>query len=238
MAHETLALLQHVPNCDRCGSAGSCCPSTPVHTRQIILRIIFRQLDNAIAQSVWYKTNRSLKAQTVAYTIAECAQAFRDQGNQIDLLRIWKDQEVPAPFLNWLMEQANTIHEILNSPPGSVKNPAEFCRREFCWTLYVRGKVVVSAPVIREYGVSLDMFSEEQLVGRRDARRNDKLDFEITLAKLVPRAREIRSMAEAKRLISANNTRALDKLESGRLSFTKTDKNALKNLLERLGIET
>ncbi len=90
---------------------------------------------------------------------------------------------------------------------------------------------------VLDYGVPLDTFAEEQVSGRRDARRDNELDFEIALAKLVPRAREIRVMAEEKRLISTNNTRALEKLESGRLSFTKTEKNALKNLLERLGIE-
>ena len=93
-------------------------------------------------------------------------------------------------------------------------------------------------PDMLEYGVPLDTFAEEQVSGRRDARRDNELDFEIALAKLVPRAREIRGMAESKRLISTNNTRALEKLESGRLSFTKTEKNSLKNLLERLGIET
>jgi len=200
--------------------------------------IIFRQLDKAIAQSEWYKNDKGLKAQALTYTIAACAQVFRDKGYQIDLLRIWKEQEVPPLLLNWMLCQANTVHKILNSPPGIVKNPAEFSKKEFCWTLHVRGKVAEPPPVVLEYGVPLDTFVEEQVSGRKDARRDNDLDFEITLAKLVPRAREIRSKAELKRLISTNNTRALEKLESGRLSFTKTEKNALKNLLERLGIET
>ena len=199
--------------------------------------IIFRQLDKAIAQSEWYKNDKGLKAQALTYTIAACAQAFRDKGYQIDLLKIWKEQEVPPLLLHWLLYQANTVHKILNSPPGIVKNPAEFSKKEFCWTLHVRGKVAEPTPAVLEYGVPLDTFAEEQVSGRRDARRDNELDFEITLAKLVPRAREIRGMAEAKRLISTNNTRALEKLESGRLSFTKTEKNALKNLLDRLGIE-
>ncbi len=199
--------------------------------------IIFKQLDKAIALSDWYKNDKGLKAQTLTYSIAACAQAFRDLGYQIDLLRIWKEQEVPAALLSWLLTQANVVHKILNTPPGIVKNPAEFSKKEFCWTLHVRGKVASPNAPLLEFGVLLDTFAEEQVVGRRDARRDNTLDFEITLAKLVPRAREIRSMAEAKYLISTNNTRALEKLESGRLSFTKTEKNSLKNLLERLGID-
>ena len=199
--------------------------------------IIFRQLDKEIAASDWYKNDKGLKAQALTYTIAACAQAFRDKGYQIDLLRIWKEQDVPTFLMHWMLNQANTVHKILNAPPGIVKNPAEFSKKDFCWTSHVRGQVAEPTLAILEYGVPLDTFTEEQVGGRRDARRDNELDFEIRLAKLVPQAREIRGKAEAKRLISANNTRALEKLESGRLSFTKTDKNALKTLFERLGIE-
>lgn len=199
--------------------------------------IIFRQLDKAIAQSEWYKNDKGLKAQALTYTIAACAQAFRNLGYQIDLLRIWREQDVPAPLLKWLLEQANTVHKILNAPPGIVKNPAEFSKKEFCWTIHVIGKVESPSPSLLEYGVELEVFIEEQAAGRKDQRRDKELDFEITLAKLVPRAKEIKSMAETKRLISTNNARAIEKLESGRLNFTKSEKNSLKYLLERLDIE-
>ena len=199
--------------------------------------ILFRQLDKAIAQSEWYKNDKGLKAQTLTYTIAACAQSFRDQGHQIDLLRIWKEQEVPLTLLSWALDQASIVHKILNSPPGTVKNPAEFCKKEFCWSLHVRGRIAVPTNDILEFGVPLDIFAEEQINGRKSARRDGDIDFEIILAKLVPRAREIRSMAEERRLISTNNTRALEKLESGRLSFTKSEKNSMKNLFDRLGID-
>jgi hypothetical protein len=89
-----------------------------------------------------------------------------------------------------------------------------------------------------EFGVKLEAFIEEKAAGRKDQRRDNELDFEITLAKLVPRAKEIKRMADAKRLISTNNARALEKLESGKLNFTKSEKNSLKYLLDRLDIET
>lgn len=199
--------------------------------------IIFRQLDKAIAQSEWYKNEKGLKAQALTYTIAACAQAFRDLGYQIDLLRIWREQEVHPLLLQWFLDQANTVHKILNTPPGTVKNPAEFSKKEFCWTMHVRGKVKTPNSSLLEYGLQLSEFTEEQVAGKRDDRRDHELDFEIALARLVPRAKEIRGMAEAKRLISTNNTRALEKLESGRLTFTKSEKNSLKYLLDRLDIK-
>lgn len=199
--------------------------------------IIFRRLDKEIAQSEWYKNDKGLKAQALTYTIAACAQSFRDLGYQIDLMRIWRDQDVPQQLLSWMLEQAQCVHRILNNPPGNVKNPAEFAKKEFCWSIHVKGQISSPTKSILDYGVPLANFKDEQAGGKRDSRKNSDLDFEISLAKLVPKAHEIRALAQSKRLISTNNSRAIDKLESGRLNFTKTEKNSLRNLLERLEIE-
>ena len=199
--------------------------------------IIFRRLDREVALSDWYKVDKGLKAQTVAYSVAACAQAFRDLGQQIDLLRIWRDQDVPAVLLDWMIAQAQVVHKILNNPPGTVKNPTEFCKKEFCWTLHVRGKISNPDRKVLDYGVALTEFSDEQARGKRDAKRDSDLDLDIALAKLVPRTPEIRRLAESRHLISENNRRALSKLEAGRFNLTKTEKNSLKNLLERLDIE-
>jgi hypothetical protein len=200
--------------------------------------ILFRRLDKEITQSDWYKANKGLKAQTVAYTISACAHAFREAGQQIDLLRIWRDQDIPPLLLEWLIEQAAKVHNILNNPPGIVKNPTEFCKKEFCWTLHVREKIALPNRTVLDYGIALSEYSSEQASGKREARRDGELEFEIALARLVPRAPEIRRLAESKQLISANNTRALSKLETGRLNFSKTEKNSLKTLLERLELDS
>ena len=199
--------------------------------------ILFRRLDKEIALSDWYKNEKGLKAQAVTYSIAACAHAFREAGQQIDLLRIWREQDVPQVLLDWIVDQAKVVHKILNTPPGEVKNPAEFCKKEFCWNLHVRGKITSPDRKILDYGVALQDYSDEQSRGKRDARRDNELNFEIALAKLVPRAGELRKLAEAKFLISANNTRALSKLESGKLNFTKTEINSLKTLFERIDIK-
>jgi hypothetical protein len=199
--------------------------------------ILFRRLDKEIAQSDWYRNDKGLKAQTVAYTISACAHAFREAGQQIDLLRIWRDQDVSPVLMDWMLIQAQSVHKILNNPPGAVKNPTEFCKKEFCWTLHVKGKIARPDRKILDYGVALTDFSEEHSRSKRDARRDGELDFEIALAKMVPRASEIRHLAEAKKLISENNSRALSKLEAGRMTFTKSEKNSLKTLFDRLSIE-
>ncbi len=199
--------------------------------------IIFRRLDQEVSLSDWYKTNRGLKAETVAYTIAACAHAFRESGQQIDLIRIWREQEVSKVLLNWMLDQALVVHRILTTPPGIVKNPREFCKKEFCWTLHVKGKINQPDRKILDYGVAITEFNEEHSRGKRDARRDGELDFEIGLSRMVPKASEIRQLAEEKKLISENNSRALSKLEAGRMTFTKSEKNSLKTLFDRLDIK-
>lgn len=205
--------------------------------RAVAKGILFRTLDKKIAQSEWYKANKALKAQTVTYTIAACANAFRGAGLQIDLLRIWRDQDVPNKLMEWMLEQASGIHKILTNPPGNVRNPSEFCKREFCWILHVKDTVKNPEGKLTEFGVPIVEYNQEMSLGEKDEKRNREIDFEIAVAKLVPRATEIQRMAETRNLISPNNSRALYKLETGRLNFNKAEKNALKSLFERLEIE-
>jgi hypothetical protein len=199
--------------------------------------MLFRALDKGIARSEWYRENRGLKAQTVAYTLAACANAFRNAILQIDLLRIWRDQDVPAFLLEWMLAQAKEIHIILNDPPGNVKNPSEFCKKEFCWTLHVKDVVRNPEKNLIEYGIPLIEYNQENYQGKKERKRDQMLEFEVSVANLISRATEIKRMAESNKLISPKNTRALYKLETGNLNFTKAEKNSLKSLFERLEIE-
>ncbi len=197
--------------------------------------ILFRRLDKEIAKSDWYKNKKGLKAQTITYTISACAQAFRDVGQDIDLLKIWKEQDVPVRLLDWMLKQASIVHKILINPPDTDTDNAEFCKKDYCWFKFVKGKVEVPASSILEYGIPLaDSMSEKEHIGSI----NSESDFDSKLSALSSKAHVIRSMAEAKKLISPKNNIALKKLESGDLSFTKQDKNSLKTLLMRLEIES
>jgi hypothetical protein len=199
--------------------------------------MIFRSLDKEIARSDWYRSAKGLKAQTVAYTLAAVAQAFRVGDMQMDLMRIWREQAVPVALMDWMLDWARRIHSVLNLPPGAVKNPSEFAKKEFCWTLHILPKVDQPPAKMFDYGVSLDEFSQDLGQGRKAERKNRDLDFDIALAKLIPRAAEVRQLSQDRQLLSENNSRALDKLQAGRLNLSKTEKNSVKALLDRLEID-
>jgi hypothetical protein len=199
--------------------------------------IIFRSLDREIARSDWYKAAKGLKAQTVAYTVAATAQAFRNSEMQIDLMRVWHEQALPEVLKDWMLDWAEKIHEVLNAPPGMVKNPSEFAKKEFCWTLHVLPLITPPPDNLVDYGVSLRDFGEEVGRGRKEEKKSRDLDFDIAIAGLVPKATELKQLATSKQLLSDNNSRALDKLLAGRITLTRAEKNSLKSLLERLEID-
>jgi len=199
--------------------------------------IAFRTLDKKIASSEWYKSAKGLKAQTVAYTLAAAAHCFRMAGMQMDLMQIWREQAVPSGLMEWMLGWAQRIHKVLNAPPGAVKNPSEFAKKEFCWTQHVLPILEKPAAALTSaYGLSLQDFSQEAVQGRREERRNRELDFDVVIANLVPRAVEVRQLAQKRQLLSENNSRALDKLQAGRLTLSRAEKNSLKMLLERIEI--
>jgi hypothetical protein len=196
--------------------------------------IIFRRLDKEIAKSDWYKNDKGLKAQTITYAIAACVQSFRDSGHEIDLLKIWKEQDIPPKLLDWLLIQASIVHKILINPPSTDKDAAEFCKKDYCWFEHVRGKVSEPSLAALDYGILL---SASAIDVKNTENNVEILGLDSKLSALIPRAHEIRTMAQNKGLISPKNNVALQKLESGQLSFTKQDKNSLKTLLLRLGIQ-
>lgn len=199
--------------------------------------ITFRALDKAIAASDWYKAAKGMKAQTVAYTISAAAHMFRKAASEMDLQRVWRDQEVPPALMAWMLSQAQRVHQILNSPPGIVKNPGEFAKKEFCWTQHVLPALGELPPELRTFGISKKEFGDEASRGRRDEKRNRELDFEIALASFVSKAAELRLLAVKKNLLSDANARALEKLQAGRLTFSKAEKNSLRTLFGRMDIE-
>ena len=96
--------------------------------------------------------------------------------------------------------------------------------------------IEAAPPTMSEYGVSLEDFAQDMGGGRRDERRDRVLDFDIALVALMPKCADIRQHAQARQLLSESSSRALDKLQMGRLTLTRAEKNAFKTLVDRLEI--
>ena len=115
--------------------------------------ILFRRLDTEIARSDWYKSDRGFKSQIVTYTIATLSEFFAQRDMVTNTKTIWADQDVHPQLLNFLVEFASAVGNVIKKPPAerSVRNPGEFSKAAYCWNLYV-------APLAEEMDDFLERF--------------------------------------------------------------------------------
>ena len=197
--------------------------------------IVFRWTDRMIGSSGWYRSDRGYKAQIVTYTVAWVVdQVRRERNSEIDLRQVWARQTVPESLAQALSDAAPLVADIIKEAPESVRNIAEYAKRQACWTA-VQNEMHMGLPT--DIGSCLIDQGEKKQI-RKDDRSVKKIDNEIELdvllLKLAPRMNEIREAADRNSLLSPTGDRAMNKLSSGRLNLTSSEKKVMRELLVKL----
>jgi len=96
--------------------------------------LLFRWTDKHIASSDWYKEDRGYKSQIITYTLSTIQMIIKSKKMQIDFRLIWNSQTVPKKLMDVISELAPLVGEFIKQPPPEVRNIAEYCKREYCWT--------------------------------------------------------------------------------------------------------
>lgn len=203
--------------------------------RAVAVTILFRFVDEMISRADWYREDRGYKANYVTYTIAWLLNYLRhEHGSELNLNRIWADQEVPVDLQRALAVVAPQIAaEIRNTPP-SMKNVSEYAKDPSCWLQVAKTNVVLNEDGVLSYCVSIAEAQEIERDAVRKVRTDSELGFETTLIRLIPRVPAIRDFARTKRLLSPQADKALAQLGTRAFSLSKSDRNALKNLFQRI----
>lgn len=186
--------------------------------------IIFRALDNAIGKTDWYRDKKALKAQNITYTIAQSVHQIQAAGYGLNLPKIWELQVVPSKLLAWFLQVAEGVHQIINTPPSETSNPAEFCKKEFCWTKYIKDNVTVPLDSINEYLISFDLVSKSPL------KLNPQKEVTSDSIDPIKWGLYLYQIAKNKRWLSPKNERALKSLMKGIMPKNTRETNALKHL--------
>lgn len=188
--------------------------------------IIFRALDNAIGKTDWYRDKKAFKAQNITYTIAQSVHQIEASGYRLNLPRIWEEQRVPSKLLTWFLGVAEGVHPIINNPPSgtsNTSNPAEFCKKDFCWTEYVKDNVTVPLDSIYEY-----------LVSKSPLKLNPQKEVTSDSRDLKKWGLYLYQIAKNKGWLSPKNDRALKALIDGYMPKNTSEINALNYLLEMM----
>lgn len=140
--------------------------------RAVAKAVLFRAVEGIVSRAPWY--TGGLRANTVTYAIAKVVHDARSRGLEIDLRRVWDDQEAGESLRSALDAAAERCHAILLAPPSNASNPTEWAKKQACW------KAVSEAAVVYPSGLDGGFVSASDARGEaRDDRRDHK---ELTAA--------------------------------------------------------
>lgn len=104
-----------------------------LHYKHAIAKaIIFKEVEKLVSTQAWYQGG--YRANIVAYTISKLAHDIEGVGSELDFGKIWRLQGLTANLVGALEIGAKTVHDVIVSPPQSVRNVTEWAKQELCWT--------------------------------------------------------------------------------------------------------
>jgi hypothetical protein len=196
--------------------------------------IIFRNLDGLVGRSDWYKEDRAYKAQTVTYTIAWLAQHLLDRhGVEINLQLVWNDQRVPDELEEALLDLARQVASTLRDAPSSVKNIGEYTKQKICWDT-VRQTSYSLIGDLDAVTIAQQDARDTQKEARKLHRADQEIELDVMILKLPPSVGIVSEFARTRRLLSPKSNAALSKIAKNKIALSASEKNALKNLFQRM----
>lgn len=94
--------------------------------------IIFKQTERLVSNSDWYKEIKAYRANIVAYSISVLSNIAKAKKLEIDLNKIWNDQDVYKELSEQLAITSKEVYEFLTGK-REVQNVTEWAKREKCW---------------------------------------------------------------------------------------------------------
>jgi hypothetical protein len=92
--------------------------------------IMFRFLDRALMKQAWYG---GYKANIIAYSIAKFSELITVTGKRLDLLLIWKRQQLTEITQKHLLGIARVVNDCIQDTPEGITNVTEWCKKIQCW---------------------------------------------------------------------------------------------------------
>ena len=81
-------------------------------------------------KQTWYG---GYKANIIAYSIAKFSELITVTGKQLDLLLIWKRQQLTDVTQKHLLGIAKVVNDCIQDTPDGVTNVTEWCKKTQCW---------------------------------------------------------------------------------------------------------
>lgn len=139
----------------------------------VALIIIFQYLEKAISVQSWYQGG--YRANVIYYTVALFHLLVKKQyhNSDLNLMLIWKKQDVPNLIKDKLLEIAKKVLENITSPSRHIANVTQWCKKVECWTSVKEISCDISG--LDDYLISM----EDEKIENQNARKEQKEVNEI-----------------------------------------------------------
>lgn len=203
--------------------------------RQAISKaIVFRWLDKHVGSAEWYKADRGYKANFVTYTISWLVNYLaQKKSSTIDFDLIWKAQTVPDELQLCLEKLAPQIATCIKSPPTGVSNISEYAKSQTCWN-QVKALQPKLTSNLRSFILGEAEQTKNTTLTNAQTNSDKNIELEELLSNNLARLPGICKVAEEKRLLSPLSNKALRNSLTGDIKLTKSERNSLTHLFERL----
>lgn len=103
--------------------------------RVVALAIIYKQTDEIIKQTDWYKLKHSYKANVVAYTMSVIFYFIHTykKNYELDFIRIWNNQGIYEELAEQISVLCTEVYYFITRDDRLTENVTEWCKKEICW---------------------------------------------------------------------------------------------------------
>jgi len=140
--------------------------------------IVFRATERIVDGQSWYRGG--YRANIVAHAIAKTAHDIAEMDRAVDFQDIWRRQ-APSPALTEAFTGvAESVHDVLTSPPPGISNVTEWAKKQACWQRVSEVDIAWPGPFLDEL-VSADDRRDAARGARREQRVLNSVEMQIAV---------------------------------------------------------
>lgn len=145
--------------------------------------IVFKATERLVTDQHWYQGG--YRANIVAYAVAKMARDAREGGRAVDFQDIWRRQGLPPAMGPALIIVAESVHEVLVSPPPSISNVTEWAKKQACWNRVSELCIAWPRPFLSGL-ITIDDRREAARSARREQRQLNSVEAQIAVVNAGP----------------------------------------------------
>ena len=150
--------------------------------RVVALAIIYKNTDEIVKITDWYKEKHSYKANVVAYSMSVLFTYIRKtmKDYEIDYIRIWNSQGIYDELKNQMYVLCNEVYAFITRDDRLTENVTEWCKKEICWERAQKEEWTIQPPFLKTLVEKEELKDEDH-----EAKEQQKREGEIDVLKYI-----------------------------------------------------